>query len=962
MKNSFKNMFGSVLSNVITIIVGLVAQAVFIRILGTEYLGLNSLFANIISMLSIVELGMGSAIIYNMYKPIKENDHELIKSLMQYYKKAYLIITIVILVLGLVLIPFLQYLVDLDSVTININVYLVYILFLLDSVASYILSYKRSMLYANQKNYIINLIHVGYTLVLNISQLIILYFTRNFYYYLIIKIICRLLENVIITLTVNKQYPFVNDKKVKKLDKKITKDITQKIKALFFHKIGGFVVLGTDNIIIAKMINLVTVGLYSNYYLIINAVQTVFTQVITSLTPGVGNLLVDGNKEKSYLTFKRIRFINFWLATFSATCVLVIMDSFIKIWLGNEYILARLVLFVLTFNLYQKLMRSTYQTFKEAAGIYYEDRFVPIVESVLNILFSILLCLKFGLAGIFMGTIISGLALWCFSYPKYVYKKLFNRRYLNYFMETFGYIVIFILISSSSYLLSNLLHFSPIYDFIKNCLIGLIVPNIFLFLIYFRTDLFKYFYNLVISKIPSKLFKLFHLLVICISISISSLMIYLLLRIGILDWVILIITIILFVLIILGYILINKSKPVLKLFGYFILLMIILFSLIGVYFGRNTKRFFDNSFGNVATYNESNYYVVTNKNNKNNKYDTLGYLLDMPNVTMYSKEHNNIILNQYNTIDELFSLMDNNGYALFEKNTYEVYFSINKTLNKDNYRIVNQYKYQEKSSNKGVPVRNNHNINIYLTGTDFTQELHDFNMVLTINPDNHKMLLTSIPRDYYLKVSGTNYKDKIGYHNLYGSDKARDSIENLLGIKINYTIYINTNSLVELVNTIGGIDYCSNMEYTTTHALVLDTYDDSRGEKLLVKKGCYHYNGLETLTIARERLAFSDGDRTRQKNCQKIFTAIYNKMITFNSVYNYSNILNDLSNLYTTNMTQDVAIDMINSMIKNRYQLSYQSLNGYDSNNKVLYNNINDYVMVPYQGSITKCTDRIHSL
>ena len=498
-KNSLKNMIGSMTSNIITIIIGIVAQALFIKILGSEYLGLNGLFSNIITMLGIVELGIGNAIVYNLYKPIAEKDINKIKSLMLFYKKSYRLIACIVTIIGIAIIPFFSFFIE--EVNINININLVYLLFLTDVICSYLLSYKRSILYANQKNYIINVVHIGYTFLLNISQLIILYLTKNYYLYLIIKIIMRILENLIISIIVDKNYAFINEL-ANKLDKETEKDIFTKVKALLFHKIGTFAVLGTDNLIISKFLGLVTVGLYSNYYLIINAIQTVFGQIISSFTASVGNMLVTENKDKCYDVFKKIRFFNYWISVFASISFLVIMDSFINIWIGKKYVLPLLVLSVLVFNLYQKLMRNSYMSFKEAAGIYYEDRFVPIIESIINIISSIVLCKFFGLAGVFMGTIISGLALWCYSYPKYVYKKLFNRNYSDYAKETLGYILLFILIASGTYYLSTLINFSNIYlEFISNVVISLVIPNLVLLLIFYKTDNFKYYLNLVKSFI-----------------------------------------------------------------------------------------------------------------------------------------------------------------------------------------------------------------------------------------------------------------------------------------------------------------------------------------------------------------------------------------------------------------------------------------------------------------------------
>lgn len=497
-KSSFKNMITAVSSNVLTIIVGLVAQAVFIKILGSEYLGLNGLFSNVISMLGIVELGMGSAIIYNMYKPIAEENHEKIKSLMQFYKKSYRIITLIISIIGIMIIPFIKYIVDIESVTVGINVYLVYILFLLETICSYILSYKRSMLYADQKEYITNIIHMGYTILVNTMQLTFLYFTHDYYLYLIIKVMMRLVENIVISSYVNRRYSYLLDNNVTKLDSKTEKDIFQKIKALFFHKIGTFIVSGTDNIIISKYLGLVTVGLYSNYYMIINAVQTVINHIIQATRASVGNLLVTESKTKHFDIFNKIRFVNFWISCFSSICIFVIMDSFITIWIGYKFVLPTKVLLVLIINFFIVSSRSTYGAFKEAAGIFYEDRFVPIIESLLNIVLSIIFVKKFGLMGVFMGTIASGLVLWCYSYPKYVYNKLFGRKISDYIKETIYYFIIFILIAGFTYSLAILISFDNVYlQFISNVLIALIVPNVIMLLLFSKDENFKYFINML---------------------------------------------------------------------------------------------------------------------------------------------------------------------------------------------------------------------------------------------------------------------------------------------------------------------------------------------------------------------------------------------------------------------------------------------------------------------------------
>lgn len=491
-QNSIKNAFASLFSNVFTIVIGLISQAIFIKTLGTEYLGLNSLFTNIISMLCIVELGLGSAIIYNLYKPISDNDIKTIQSLMKFYKKCYHVISAIVLILGCSLIPFLSFFTS--SVTIKTNINAIYILFLLDAVCSYLLSYKRSILYANQKNYIINIIHIGYTLVLNVSQLLILIYTANYYIYLVIKIVCRLIENTIITCIVNKMYHYLTEKGTMKLNENLRTDIIKKIKALFFHKIAGFIVSSSDNLVISRMLGVVMVGLYSNYYMVINSIQTIFGQIITSTTASIGDMLVNENCDKCFLVFRRIRFLNFCIATFSSTCIFILMTDFIKIWIGESYVLPVLILLVLTINLFQQLMRYTYLSFKEAAGIFYEDRFIPLCEAIINIVFSILLCNKYGLLGVFIGTIISSMVLWCYSYPKFVYKKLFHQSYLKYIKETFIYLVIFFFILFLTSMITKIIIIKNIYmNFVKNILICIIVPSVLLLVLFYNRDILNYY-------------------------------------------------------------------------------------------------------------------------------------------------------------------------------------------------------------------------------------------------------------------------------------------------------------------------------------------------------------------------------------------------------------------------------------------------------------------------------------
>lgn len=496
--NSVKNSITVLLSNSISFIIVFIAQAFFIRILGTEYLGLNGLFTNVLTLLSIFELGIGNAIVFNLYKPIAENDHEKISSLVLFYKKIYNIIALVIFIIGIMLIPFIKYIVN--DITIDVNIYVVYLLFLISTITSYMMVYKRNLIIANQHNYIVNIVHMFYLIILNTFQILVLYFTKNYYLYLLLKIALQIVENLILTLIANKKYNYINLKYCQSLDRETEKDIFKRVKALIFHKIGTIVISGTDNIIISSFLGIIQVGLYSNYYTIINAVNNIFGQIILANTASVGNLLVTSDNIEKYNAFKKIRFLNFWISTFTSICILIIINPFIKIWLGNNYLLSEFTVIIIVLNYFQKMQRNTYIAFKDSGGIWSEDKYIPIIESILNIIFSIIFLKFFGLAGVIMGTIISGLALWCYSYPKFVYKKVFDRSYISYIKETVGYIIIFIICASITYLISKIIIIENILiQLLLNAIVCLIIPNLILFILFRKTENFEYFLELIVK-------------------------------------------------------------------------------------------------------------------------------------------------------------------------------------------------------------------------------------------------------------------------------------------------------------------------------------------------------------------------------------------------------------------------------------------------------------------------------
>lgn len=502
-ESSIKNAITAIGSNIISILIGIISQAVFIKVLGTEYLGVNGLFTNIISMLGIVELGIGSAIIYHLYEPVAKNDKEKIKSLMRFYKISYRIIALIVFCIGICIIPFLKSIVGETTIETNIN--FIYFLFVIDIVASYLLTYKRSILYANQQSYIINIVHILYLILLNVIQIIVLLLTNNYIIYLIAKIVFRILENIVITYIANKKYEYITEKEAKRLEKNVTNDIVIKVKGLIYHKIGSFVVLGTDNIIISKFLGVAVVGLYSNYNMIIQAVSNLFLQIFDSLTASVGNLLVEKDTEKSYRIYKNMLMINSILFTFAGNELMCLIEPFISIWIGKQYILPYSVLIILIVNFYIQGMRKTCLVFKTAAGVFHEDRYYPIIESIINIVASIILVKWIGLAGVFIGTILSSLPVILMSYPKYVYKPLFRRSYASYIKENlYFYGTALITIVTSVIVTKNIFIENTFFKLIANGVVSVFIYIVFQYVIFHKKEEYKYAKNLILSFLKNK--------------------------------------------------------------------------------------------------------------------------------------------------------------------------------------------------------------------------------------------------------------------------------------------------------------------------------------------------------------------------------------------------------------------------------------------------------------------------
>jgi LCP family protein required for cell wall assembly len=284
------------------------------------------------------------------------------------------------------------------------------------------------------------------------------------------------------------------------------------------------------------------------------------------------------------------------------------------------------------------------------------------------------------------------------------------------------------------------------------------------------------------------------------------------------------------------------------------------------------------------------------------------------------------------------------------------------TISYDDYKVI--YSFDITIDEKVDTNELKDVINIYIGGFDFTDKNNDFNMLVTLNRKTKKVLLTSIPRDYYLYVPELEMSEALDYTMVWGVNLPISALENLFDIKIDYYVKIDTSSLVGIVDALGGVNFCSDTSYVTTHSLVDDTYDDSKVKHLKVTKGCKEYSGIEILTIARERLAFPDGDRQKQKNCQQIIINIVDKMTSFDSVTKYTELLDKLSDLYTTNMPSKLLTSVVKDAIDgDKWKIDTQSVDGTKGSGLIHLGTSRAWsILIPDENSVSKAKDNMKKI
>ncbi|OAD64302.1 hypothetical protein A7K95_05460 [Pediococcus parvulus] len=441
--SSIQNIIYSIIGQFISLLVSFVLRIIFVRTLSADYLGVDGLFTSLVSVLSLAELGIGSAINFSLYKPLAEKNIERIKSLMKLYKKAYIFIGFFVFFIGMLFLPFIN---SISNTNGNVpNLKFLFFLFVVNSSISYFYSYKKSLIIADQYRYLTVIYNYTAFVAMTILQGIFLIFLKNYVVYLLIMILFTFLQNFFISKKADKMYPYLKDKNIASVDSDTKKLITKNAFAMSLHKIGGVVVNSSDSIVISFFSGIKQVGKYSNYLLITNALNLVFGQMFTAVIASIGNLGAEKNKEYVNEVFDMIFFIGYWLVSFSSACLYVLLNPFINLWVGKSYAFGSFTVIIIVLNFYIYQIRRPVLTFRDAMGIYWFDRYVPIIESVLNIGISVVLVQRLGVSGALLGTIISSLLTNVWIEPLMLYRHGLMSNTLNYYRKIIFYTFIAIL-------------------------------------------------------------------------------------------------------------------------------------------------------------------------------------------------------------------------------------------------------------------------------------------------------------------------------------------------------------------------------------------------------------------------------------------------------------------------------------------------------------------------------------
>ena len=454
--NAKKNISVATIVMVLSSVFMYLERIVFVANMPIEYLGLYSLFTNIFNYLSIADLGINSALMFCLYEPIHNQDKSLIRSILKIIRAIYISIGLIILIGGLILSFFMQFFVQPEDMVEGIRLF--FILFIISQASSYFCGYKSVLIDAHQETYITtSAVHIGNCIQL-ILQMVVVILTKNYLIYILILLMVNVGKYIVLNCIANQKYPYIREKGTEnKLPKEIYKKIKLNAAPLFLHKLGKTVINSTDTILLSAFFGAALLGRYNNYILLSNAFMTVFWMLSKAITPGIGDMCVDGSYDDMHSSYNQFFFGNFLFSAISGVVFTVIAQPFVTLSFSSDNLLSLSIVFALGFNLFINSLRIVNATFRDALGLYSPDWYKPILEAIVNIIASIALAKIMGPVGIIIGTTITyvGVSIWIESYV--VIKVGFHKSLLKHYGKLILYIITYMIMVIAAYKITSLI-------------------------------------------------------------------------------------------------------------------------------------------------------------------------------------------------------------------------------------------------------------------------------------------------------------------------------------------------------------------------------------------------------------------------------------------------------------------------------------------------------------------------
>lgn len=488
--NTKRNILFGLFNKAVTMVFPFLIRSIIIQKLGAEYLGLNSLFSSILQVLNLTELGFSNAVVYSMYKPVAENNYSLIGFLLNYYKKIYRLLGMIMFGMGLCILPLLKCLIS-GSYPNDINLYFVFLVFLTNTSLSYIFfGYKISVFNAYQRNDLISFASSVSLSLMYVGQIIILILFKNYYIYIILMPVFTVIQNFIIALIYKKYFNQIKCQGY--IDDYMKQEIRIKISGLIVTKICGVTRNSLDNIFISAFLGLTITAIYGNYYYIMSALIAILIVISDSMLAGVGNSIVVDSKENNYKMFRKINFLYLWIVGWCTISLFCLYQPFMKLWVGSSLMFSYLEVFGFSLYFYVLEMGVIRGLFSDAAALWWENRFRAIAESTANIVLNYLLVKSFGVIGVIMATTISLLLINFGLGSQIIFEKYFkNGQVTSFFKEQAFYFGITAINCCITFYISSKVPDTSIIMFFIKIIICFVVPNIIYLVVYYKTDIYK---------------------------------------------------------------------------------------------------------------------------------------------------------------------------------------------------------------------------------------------------------------------------------------------------------------------------------------------------------------------------------------------------------------------------------------------------------------------------------------